>query len=68
MTMGSDFRLRNSGGRQDLIEPPYQIRKRNTSYQIRQSNTSGPTQLANYVESLELFQDLFTTRPCEAES
>src|SRR5215813_10519320 len=27
ITIGSNFRLRNSGGRQDLIEPNYQIRK-----------------------------------------
>jgi hypothetical protein len=31
ITMGSNFRLRNSGGRQDLIQPTYQIRKCNTS-------------------------------------
>src|SRR5215475_11484858 len=31
ITMGSNFRLRNSGGRQDLIEPIYQIPKCNTS-------------------------------------
>jgi hypothetical protein len=31
ITIGSNFLLRNSGGRQDLIQPTYQIRKCNTS-------------------------------------
>jgi hypothetical protein len=41
--MGSNFRLRNSGGRQDFIQPTYQVRKCNTSVGADRTLTASPT-------------------------